>query len=438
MSRDDLERRLREARGTLPEPDASSTERARAEAVRAVRRRRPRRRALALVGTIAATLVLGIGVGSLVAPSTTASDGPAGLGFLPVDGWYVLQAGTDATPTHPAIAIASNVPLRTGDGRSIVPYETLSHLPENGIVIVANFTGRVEEVSYYGPYPTSAPFRHGNTRLVAGKATPIRYASQVRPEEPLGQYQLLAEVNGYAVDVHIYYGVPTPPAAQVAEAQRQLAEIVVRAPRTRKPAAAAAPSSPATTYDRTFSCAVLQNGGIYEVEARGHSGIREAGKRWKTLPFAVAATGNTGSAATQLDNSLAWITAGSPSTTTIIEEGSDFPLSVASVGTVAVNLRQCKAARVRVPLSPRGLRGGAAGQLGEVYDCESTRRVLIHVRARLSTGTLKQSRGFLRASAPVTQASLAMRTANGKPLMYATTSANGIARLFTARSCLPD
>ena len=93
----EFEHELREARGTLPEPEADVTGDARSRALRAVRKRHPRARFTALAGTaLALAVALGLGVGSFVVPSTTASQGPPGLGFLPEDDWYVLQAGSFA------------------------------------------------------------------------------------------------------------------------------------------------------------------------------------------------------------------------------------------------------------------------------------------------------------------------------------------------------
>ncbi len=321
-----------------------------------------------------------------------------------------------------------------------MPYETLLTLPAHGIVIVANFTGRIQLATAHYPrglvqFPA---FPERRMPLRMSEAVPLQQGGQIRPEEPLGQYQLDAEVNGHAVALHFYFGVPDPSAEMLEAAQRQLARLVVRATEQRRPpAATSAATSTATFVDRTFVCATLQNGGIYEVEARAHSGVRESGSRWKTLPFAVAATGNTGTSMTRLDNSLAWITAARPSTTTIIEEG-DLPLAVLSLGTVAVNLRQCEAVQARAPLTPAGLRGGTAGQLGEIVDCETRRRVLVRVRARLQSGGLRESRGFLRSTGPVANAALSVRTQTGRPLVYATVAASGRARLFTAPRCVAD
>ena len=130
--------------------------------------------------------------------------------------------------------------------------------------------------------------------------------------------------------------------------------------------------------------------------------------------------------------------AGAPAQTTLMEDGGYGPQTVLSQGTLAVNLRQCSSTRARVPLSPTGLRGGAAGQLGRILDCVAPRRILVRVRARLASGTLRRSRGFLRTQATVTEAALAARTTSGRPLVYATVATSGSARLFTAAGCVPE
>ena len=438
----DFERRLRDARATLPEPEPGATERARAGALRSLRHRRPRARLAALVGVaVVVALAVGAALGTLIAPDVTASRGPVGLGFVPQPGWYVLQTSARERPDDPVVTIAANVPFAREDDvgglaeASGLPYETLLGLPPNGVVIVATFLPGGVSYTHLDPtYPyTTLP-------LQLSRAVPrVLYGTQVRPEAPLGQYQLRATIEGYSVDVIVYFGRERPTSAQFSEAQRQLSSLVVRTPRAEQPVRKAVPKrSAATTFDRTFSCATLINGGIHEIEARSHAGIRESGSRWKTLPFAAAATGNTTSVDTRLDNSLAWITAGAPAQTTLMEDGGYGPQTVLSQGTLAVNLRQCSSTRARVPLSPTGLRGGAAGQLGRILDCVAPRRILVRVRARLASGTLRRSRGFLRTQATVTEAALAARTTSGRPLVYATVATSGSARLFTAAGCVPE
>lgn len=201
---------------------------------------------------------------------------------------------------------------------------------------------------------------------------------------------------------------------------------------------AGAQPSASRIVDRTFVCSTRSNGGVYEIEAKAYSGVREGSARWARLPFAVISTGSAGSAATVLDNSLAWITAGRPSSTTLLGD-YPFPVRAALYGTLAVNRSTCRASARQVPLGSGGLEGGTAGRLGDAFDCTSPRTVLVRVRAVLtSPGTLKGHDIFLLTTSPVREAAVAVRTESGKPLVYAQVLQSGKTRLFTAKGCLPD
>ena len=190
--------------------------------------------------------------------------------------------------------------------------------------------------------------------------------------------------------------------------------------------------------DRTVLCSTSTSGGLYEVEARAHAGIHETPSRWKQLPFAVASTGSIGSRLLALSDSLAWITAGSPSAATTIDV--EFRMTEArTAGTLALNATACKSSSKTIPLSAQGLRGSAASPFEDEFDCAVPRRVLVRVRATLEApAELRLSRGFLRTSVPAKEAALAVRTQSGKPLMYATVSQSGMSRLFTGPTCVPD
>lgn len=103
--------------------------------------------------------------------------------------------------------------------------------------------------------------------------------------------------------------------------------------------------------------------------------------------------------------------------------------------------QQCRASRAHVPLSARGLMGGAAGALGDSYDCFPPRRVLVRVRAVFRSRTslrLNSVTGHLFTRTPVREVSLAVRTSSGKPLAYAAALESGKARVFAAPGCLPE
>jgi hypothetical protein len=224
----ELERLLQQARETLPAPDEDVTRRARARALAGFRAKRRlwRRSTLAVVAAILLATGLGAGIGLLLTPSVTASGGPAGLGFLVVPGWTVLVNGGDGTAARPTIAVAANVPLRPGDDADGLPLSTLEALPPNGVVIVATVSellpGQPRDVrELYFP-PSTLPLRLRDARPY------IPYGTQLRPKQPLGQYELRALVSGYEIDLNLYFGTERPSRALLSVAQRQLDRLVVR------------------------------------------------------------------------------------------------------------------------------------------------------------------------------------------------------------------
>jgi hypothetical protein len=186
--------------------------------------------------------------------------------------------------------------------------------------------------------------------------------------------------------------------------------------------------------DRTYACAVVLRGGARLLEARAHAGTRLAGA-WAKLPYAALRTGVFSGAT---GNILAWVTSGTPTATTTIDQEFD-TFDVKTFGTVGIRVDGCRSSHAAVALTTSGLTGGAAAALGDRYECAAPRQVLVRVRAVLrSTGSLHRGHDLLTTHAPVREAELAVRTLAGKPLSYAHVGASGRARLFTARSCVPD
>ncbi len=447
----DLERRLREARAALPEPDAEATRLAYARALGAARRRRPRVRVAVLACVaLGIALTLGAGVGTLIAPSGTAARGPVGLGFLPEPGWFVLQSGAQATSSAPATAIASNLPFDPDDDvrglaeSSGLPYATLLALPSRGVVITATFTPRGEQ-----PW-SDALFTPAKLPLEVRDAIPeARFGMQVRPEEPLGHFQLRAAVHGHNVDVHIYFGTPSPSTPQRVAAQSQLDRLVVRSTVSNEVRSGAIPGRRATSeaqlatrvIDRTVVCTTAFIGGVHEIEASAREGFGGSRRSWDRPPLAAVTTGSTGSAEKALDNMLGWVTAGRPSATaTVIPDpfvGFTYPIR--TWGTLAMNRTQCNPVATRVPLTAKGLTGGRVGALGQAYDCGAPRRVLVRMRAILeSPASLREHRQFLDTKTPVRESYVAVATQTGKPLVQAEVFESGKARLFISKRCVPD
>ncbi len=444
----DFERMLRDARDALPTPDDPSTQRARGRAVSTLRRRRRRARLLVLVGAmLAAAVALGISAGSLSAPGVTAAREPDELGFVPEPGWFALQSPPPAIEGQQTVAAAANVPFSPDDvdnglvEPSGLPYSTLLTLPAHGIVIVSTMTPQTEP--HVAPVPASATYPRVELPLQLSDAALLaQWGARVRPDQPMAQYQMRAQLKGYNVDVIVYFGAPRPSEALLRQAQRQLDGFVVRpgsASARSKPTAIVAPSTTLAVVDRTYACSTVILGGIYEVEARAHAGLR-SGQRWAKLPYAALSSG--GWAGTLVgtpfarENSLAWVTAGTPTAgTTADYEGETFPINTG--GTLGVNKELCRPSRAVVPLRRAGLRGGAVDVRGGAYDCSSPRQVLVRVRATTIANTSLSVRGnvFLATNAVARRGEIAVRTPAGKLLAYADVNDSGKSRLFTAKGC---
>jgi hypothetical protein len=391
-------------------------------------------------GALVVGSALGFGLGASVAESGNAASGPRGLGFLPASGWTVLQTGEDATRLRPVLAIASNVPFHPDDaargiGRSSgLPLATLLALPQNGVVISATFT--VPNADTPDPdYPTMPlPLRlRDATRLV-------HFGKQIRPDRPLGTYQLRAQVEGRDVFLSFYFGTRVPTAAALAAAQRQLDLLVVekereteepvRHPNPHAPAGPSVPVGPAATViDRTLSCSTGFGRGVQSVQLTAISAFRSGNKLDKLGQVVVSTPGNPVPRNTQtFSPTLAGATAGWP------------PPPPFSSGALGFSPKLCKATRARVPLSPRGLGvGGEASVFGEDLTCATPRKVVIRVRATFIGSArlaLTAKKDYLNADGRIAKAQVAVRTPNGKPLAYGEVFDSGRARLFTARNCV--
>lgn len=376
---------------------------------------------------------VGVGLGALIAPSGTAGPQPQGVGFLPERGWNVLQNGGDGTPKRPAAAVAANVRLSPADDPDGLPYATLRSLPDDGVLLVVGF---VES-------------ERGNSGRFPGRRLPldfrdaapfIEFGVQVRPERPLGQYQLLAAVNGYNVDVNVYFGRKRPSQHQLDAAQRQLDRLVVGsalAGEGMQSSLSARPTTPTATapsrvIDRTFMCSSAPHAGVRYFDVSAVTGFRDPDqpRAWKWP--ARAAIANRGRAYVSS-------AAGAPI-------HRDFPIVMRWLN---VDPERCEASSARVTLSSRGLVGGAASQLqgsdtlgSDSYRCVTPRRFLLRVRAAFRTPTtltVQRMNGARWLTTPVaavaSKVELAVRTEAGRQLAYTNIYESGQARLFGSRSC---
>ncbi|MGH3077446.1 MAG: hypothetical protein ACRDPZ_04615, partial [Gaiellaceae bacterium] len=413
----------------------------------APRRRRRRARIAALVGTaLVVALGAGMSIGSLITADVTASEGSVRLGFVPEPGWFALQAATRSPADRPAVAMAANVPFAADDvvnglpDPSSLPYSTLLTLPPRGIVIVASF------IAAEGQLWSSTRYHARTLPLRIADATPyIEYGTQIRPDQPLGQYQLRVAVDGWNVDVTVYFGVPRPSAHLLSVAQRQLGGLLTRpAPKATRDRPARV--NPATTpaapirIDRTFTCAPGLIGGRYTIEARVHRGTGRTGSSWPRPAFAAIGTSARGAAATAVENNVVWISGGRPTAGAAIAPGfGSYAFPFSTWGTVAVNLDLCHASSAESPLSANGLTPRTVGAFEAPLDCVTPRRVLVRVRATLrSASTLKSFRTFLGTTTPARIAEVAVGTPAGEPIAYAKVLESGQAKLSTAKGCVED
>ena len=136
-------------------------------------------------------------------------------------------------------------------------------------------------------------------------------------------------------------------------------------------------------------------------------------------------------------NLLAWVSAGKPAKTTTVDQ-EFWTFDVKTFGTVGISGRNCNPTRAPIPVSPAGLRGGGAAALGSELKCDVPRRVLVRIRAVLSSRASLHGREFESVHVPVVEAKLAARTLAGKPLTYASVSQKGKATLFTAKGCVAE
>jgi len=445
---EELERLLRAGRQSLPEPDTAVTAAARGRALRTIRRRR-RARVVALIGsTLVLAAAAGLGVATLVTPGVTAAEGEVGIGFLPEPGWSALQAPARSPVDQPAVTMAANVPFASEDvvnglaEPSALPYATLLRLPPRGIVLVASFIATDE-------YPPGSllpryPVREQPLRI--RDATPyVELGTAIRPDQPLGQYQLHAAVEGWSVEVVVYFGTSRPTRRQLTLAQRQLDGLVIRpAPSTggSRPGRAeqAQASRRTAVVDRTFACTPGFIGGQYSIETRVHDGSGLHAGAWDAPPLAAIGTSATGAAQTAVENYLAWIAGGAPTrTASVTPTFGSWTFPFRTWGTVSVNLDLCRRVAARVPLVSKGLEAKPVGVFDDPHDCATPRRILLRVRATVrDPGKVTTYRSYLRTTESVRSAEIAVRTPSGRPVAFAQVLESGTARLFTAKGCVQD
>lgn len=177
--------------------------------------------------------------------------------------------------------------------------------------------------------------------------------------------------------------------------------------------AGASTGSGARVIDRTLLCSTAMQGGVRMISIRAANATR-AGPTQQGPSFSVSS-------------------------------GFAQPPGFASASTTGVYLYpdRCTETGKQVPVTPGKLGGGSPGASGTEFECQAPPKVLLRVRAVFrAPATLASSRDYgyqtLSAQGEVAEAAIAVRTRAGKPLTFASLSASGRARLFTAASCVED
>jgi hypothetical protein len=304
-------------------------------------------------------------------------------------------------------------------------------LPPNGVVMLASFTARGDE------------FRD---RHYEAKRLPLRLRDavpgsvQVRPERPLGQWQLHAGVNGHNVDVTVYFGTPRPGPAVVRTAQRQLDRLVVRSTRTvdrveerafpiRPPAARAVrPLAPtALVIDRTFACTLVAPlGTTRDLDLIANPRRVDRFRNFTAPAFIGSSSGRVLAGQVSDRANLVFVRA------------RQFDVSGRTLPPgVYANLQSCARNRAVAALSSRGLPGPPV-RFEQNAECALRGRVLVRVRARLQTSASWRpfQDGYAGAQANVREAKLAVRNARTrKPLAYIELLPTGKTRFWAAGAC---
>jgi len=299
-------------------------------------------------------------------------------------------------------------------------------------VIVALFTVREPYAWMDEEFPErELPLR------VRDATRPILYMVPVRPERPLGQYQLRARTNGHYIDVQFYFGTLRPSPALLAVAQRQLDRLVVGSVSASAVSAARSPTAvlgTAKVIDRTVVCSV-RGDSPREIDVEAQSGVRLFGDstKWRIRPgasFYVQGSGTPG-----IPGLAGWILAGWPP----VEPDMGQPLRTEALSYSS----RCRPTTSRIPLSTAGLVGGAASQFGEEYDCTVRGTIVVRIRSVFYAPTSirrqrTQHSDNVVARGRVRAASLAIRTGSGKSIALATAHESGRSRLFVGDSCGPN
>jgi len=257
-------------------------QRVREGVTRRQRRIRRRRRGAVVLGVVAvAALAVGVvrladdggggdedlAVDEGAAPDTPDASTATGPLFRPASGWNTVQT--------PGGAVAANVPLGPETASGSVPWDTVSQLGDGDVVVFAMVHPSTEVSRADGSFPPR------DLPLSLDDAEPGGLEGQ-----PDGVYaeRLLGEVDGWNVDVVVFYGAADPSAETRAAAQEQLARLVVPNLRVAETPSAAAAGT-CRPSDLEAQVALDGSGGALA----GHITVRNVGQAACTLSGQAAA-----------------------------------------------------------------------------------------------------------------------------------------------------
>ena len=200
-----------------------------------------------------------------------------------------------------------------------------------------------------------------------------------------------------------------------------------------------APTAPARVIDRTFLCTNAVQAGIREITVSARRGFQQSGK-WEWLAGASVMHFGGASVRERRGSSDQQWAVGMAAGAGAVPEGR-----LGNNPGISIRSRErnsaCSPSRARVRLSTRGLSGGAVDYFSDEFKCVVPRRILVRLRGVFGSPASLQPAGdpgpfrTLQANGPLQEGAIAVRTQAGKPLLFATVSESGRARLFTARSC---
>jgi hypothetical protein len=185
-------------------------------------------------------------------------------------------------------------------------------------------------------------------------------------------------------------------------------------------------AAPSRVVDRTLVCEVSERAGVrvLELEAKSGGFQEQHPVRLEKLRTAAASVSLwTGFGFGGNETELVSAAAGK-----------------GDAGSVSIG-QTCTPVRRKLPLTSRGLPGGAASRVETRYECVTPARIVVRVRAVFAApSSLRRDprTGSLAAQGTVKESYVAARTLRGRPLVFASMTQSRTTRLFMVPSCVKD